>query len=44
MAQMAKVIDRDAAAINARLSWLERNERVGAAGKGVSEPQGHDKS
>ena len=28
--EMAKVIDRDPAAINARLYWLERNERVGA--------------
>ena len=36
---MAKVIDRDAAAVNARFSWGQRCEGLGAAGESIREPQ-----
>ena len=41
MAQVAEVVDRHAAAVDAHLAWLERLKRLNAAGKGVGEAQGH---
>ena len=41
MAQMAKVVDRDAAAVDARLAGGQRDEWLGAACEGIGEPQRH---
>ena len=41
MAEMAEVVDRDAAAIDAYLTFLCWSEGFRAAGEGVGEPQGH---
>ena len=39
MAEMAEVVDRDAAAVDADVPVLERSEGFRAAGEGVCEPQ-----
>ncbi len=44
MAQVAEVVDRHAAAVDARFARCQRYERLGAAGEGVGEPQGHSRS
>ena len=41
MAQIAKVVDRDAAAVDARLARGQRGEWLGAACEGIGEPQRH---
>ncbi len=41
MTQMAKVVDRDAAAVDARLAGGQRDEWLGAACEGIGEPQRH---
>ena len=41
---MTEVVHRHAAAIDAGFAWCQRGERLGAAGEGVGEPQGHSRS
>ena len=41
MAEMAEVVDRDAAAVDADVSVLDWSEWFRAAGEGVCEPQRH---
>ena len=41
VAQMAEVIDRDTAAVDAHLARLQGHEGLGAPGEGVGQPQAH---